>query len=291
MKKNIDVNKVPVAQFKKFDMNSLVFDDQGKFLNPRIAIIAKSGSGKSWLVKEIMHHIKDIPCGVVIAPTDKMNGFYNDFIPRAFTHHEYNETIIARVLKRQKDILGKNKDRAKAGKKPIDPRAYLIMDDCMSSKHLWLKDPNVLSIFNEGRHYQLTYILTMQYALGIQPELRANFDFIFLLGEDVVSNRVRLYQHYAGIFDSQQAFDKVFLQMTENYGCMVINNKIRSTDLSKKVFWYKAKQMKPFVVGIPKCIEWNKRHYDENYEKKEQIIDWSTFGPKKKIPNVKIRLI
>ena len=51
----------------------------------------------------------------------------------------------------------------------------------MSSKHLWLKDPSVLSIFNEGRHYQLTFILAMQYSLGIQPELRSNFDYVFLL--------------------------------------------------------------------------------------------------------------
>ena len=59
----------------------------------------------------------------------------------------------------------------------------------MSSKHLWLKDPNMLAIFNEGRHYQLTFILSMQYSLGIQPELRSNFDFVFLLGEDFINNR------------------------------------------------------------------------------------------------------
>jgi len=286
-------NKEGIARFKKFDMNSLVYNDEGKHLNPRIAMIAKSGSGKSVVVREIMHHIRDIPGGTVIAPTDKMTGFYNEFVPPVYTHHEYNENIIPRVLKRQKLMLAQNEERAKRKQKLIDPRGYLIMDDCMSSKHLWLKDPNILTIFNEGRHYQLTFILTMQYSLGIQPELRSNFDFIFLLGEDIGSNRIRLYQHYAGMFDSQDAFNQVFLQMTENYGCMVINNRVRSLNLEDKVFWYRAdpKKTPHFVVGIPKCIQWNKQHFDPEYDKREQLLDWSTFGAKKKNQRIKVKLV
>ena len=111
----------------------------------------------------------------------------------------------------------------------------------MSSKHLWLKDPNVLSIFNEGRHYQLTFILSMQYSLGIQPELRSNFDYVFLLGEDFINNRRKLYEHYAGMFPSRELFDQVFMQVTDNYGVMVINNRLRSNDIRKKYFGTKHK--------------------------------------------------
>ena len=150
-----------ILEFDKFDMKNLVYDSDENFLNPRIALIAKSGSGKSWVIREILYYLykTKIPGGTIIAPTDKMTKFYNDFVPPAFIH-------------------------------------FLVMDDCMAAKHLWLKDPNVLSIFNEGRHFQLTFVLAMQYSLGIQPELRSNFDFVFLLGEDNFSNRKRLYEHY-----------------------------------------------------------------------------------------------
>jgi len=74
-------------QLDKFDLKNLVLDPSGDFLNPRIAIIAKSGSGKSWVIRDIMNYIKDIPCGTIIAPTDKMTGFYNDFFPVSFIHH------------------------------------------------------------------------------------------------------------------------------------------------------------------------------------------------------------
>lgn len=269
-------------QLDRFDLKNLVLDSNGDFLNPRIAIIAKSGSGKSWVIRDILSYIEDIPCGTIIAPTDKMTGFYNDFFPVSFIHHEYKEDTIPRMLARQKLILSKNEDRKKKGKKPLDPRTFLIMDDCMSSKHLWLKDPNVLSIFNEGRHYQLTFILSMQYSLGIQPELRSNFDFVFLLGEDFINNRKKLYEHYAGMFPSRELFDQVFLQVTDDYGVMVINNRLRSSDIRKKVFWYKAKKRADLSVGCSRFKSFHKLYYDENHDKRLPFIDMNNFGTKKK---------
>ena len=146
----------------------------------------------------------------------------------------------------------------------------------MSSKHLWLKDPSVLAVFNEGRHYQLTFILTMQYCLGIQPELRSNFDFIFMLGEDFVNNRKKLYEHYAGMFPSRDVFEQVFLQVTNNYGCMVIDNRLRTTDIKKKVFWYKAKPRKKFSIGSKKFNRFHKKYFDKNHDKKKKVLDLSS---------------
>ena len=279
-----------LLQLNKFDLSQLVKDDKGEYMNPRIAIIAKSGSGKSWVIRDIMYYIQDIPCGIVIAPTDKMTGFYNDFLPPSYIHHDYKEDIIPRLLQRQKTILEKNKNRVKNGKKPIDPRCFLIMDDCMSSKHLWLKDPNVLSIFNEGRHYQITFILAMQYSLGIQPELRSNFDYIFLLGEDFVNNRKKLYEHYAGMFPTRSLFDQVFTQVTDDYGVMAINNRLRTSKIRKKVFWYKAKTRNNFKVGCKSYTSFNEYHFDANHDKRLPYIDFSNFGSRNKT-NVLVRKI
>lgn len=262
-------------------MNSLVYDKNKEFLNPRIAIIAKSGSGKSWVIRDILNYIKDIPCGTIIAPTDTMNGFYNDFFPQSFIHHKYHEDIIPNLLKRQVIILRKNEERIKNGKKPIDPRAFLIMDDCMSTKHLWKKDPNILKIFNEGRHYQLTFIISMQYSLGLEPELRSNLDYVFLLGEDFRKNKDRLYDHYCGMFDTKHLFNQVFMQVTDDYGTMVINNRLRTNDINKKIFWYKAKNRKDFKVGCKQFEKYNNRFYDKNYDKRIPYIDLNNYDSKK----------
>jgi hypothetical protein len=267
------------------------FEIENMLPNPRIAIIAKSGSGKSWVVRDLLYHMRDIPCGSVIAPTDKLTGFFNDFFPPSFIHHKFESEIIPKVLQRQMIMIEKNKKRIKEGKKPIDARSFLIMDDCMSSKHLWLKDPNVLSIFNEGRHYQLTFFLTMQYSLGIQPELRSNFDYIFLLGEDFITNRKKLYDHYAGMFPSFDSFQQVFSQVTDNYGCMVINNRLRTSDITKKVFWYKAKEIvEPFHIGDKKFRKFHEKNFDPEYYKKPLIFDANNFAQKKNTKQILVKL-
>ena len=50
----------------------------------------------------------------------------------------------------------------------IDPRAFLILDDCLYDQS-WVKDVNIRSLFMNGRHYKILFILTMQFALGIPP--------------------------------------------------------------------------------------------------------------------------
>ena len=253
-----------VLDFKKFGINSIQN-------NSSICMIAKRNSGKSWLVRDIVHNKRDIPVFIVIAPTDKLNGFYNKFVPSSFIYHEYDTEILTRLFKRQESVITKNKNRAKHGKPPIDTRVMLIMDDCLASKAVWNKDKNIYELLQNGRHYHITYILTMQYSLGVQPELRSNFDFIFLLGEDFITNQKRLYDHYAGMFDNFDIFKKVFIDITDNYGCMVLNSQVKSRDITKKVFWYRATNPTTFVVGSEDYLSFHNKKYDHDWKNKNNI--------------------
>ena len=100
----------------------------------------------------------------------------------------------------------------------------------------------------------------MQYSLGIPPEMRSNFDYIFLLAEDFTNNRKRLYEHYAGMFPDFASFNDAFSVLTEDYGCMVINNKIHTTDITEKVFWFKAKETPNFTTGSKRYKKHHKKH-------------------------------
>ena len=219
---------------KKFEVDSI--QD-----NSSIVMIAKRNSGKSFLVRDLVCHL-DIPVVMVIAPTEKLNGYYKSFIPERFIYYEYNTEILTRLFKRQENVILKNRQRQQENKKPLDPRVLLIMDDCLASRALWSKDKNILELMQNGRHYNITYILTLQFSLGIQPELRSNFDFIFLLSDDFATNQKRLYDHYAGMFSSFDTFKEVFVNVTDNYGCMVINSQKKSKSINDKVFWYRAEK-------------------------------------------------
>ena len=99
-----------------------------------------------------------------------------------------------------------------------------------------------------GRHIDLMTIITMQYPLGIGPNLRTNVDFIFILRENITRNRRIIYENYAGMFPTFEMFCTFMDQCTENYECLVICNNVASNKLEDQVFWYKASDHPPFKL-------------------------------------------
>ena len=238
-------------KLKKFDMKSLRDDSV-------ITIIAKRNSGKSVLCKDILFHHRNIPAGVIISPTEKANAYYSHFIPDCFIHDEFDPIIISKLLQRQEIIIHKNKKGNN-----IDGRAFLILDDCLYDNK-WIKDTNMRSVFMNGRHYKLMFILTMQFALGIPPNLRTNIDYIFILRENIVSNRKRLYDHYAGMFPTFDMFCKVMDKCTQDYECLVIYNGAKTNNIEDQIFWYKAGLHDSFKMGSPKYWNYHKKKYNKN---------------------------
>ena len=253
-----------------------------------ICMIAKRGSGKSWVCRAIIQHLSNIPGGIIIAPTDEMNCFYGKFYPDLFIHYKYKSEIIERMLYRQNAVIRKEKEKAKQGKK-IDSRALLVMDDCLSSKGSWMKDEPIMKMFFDGRHYKVTYILTMQFPLGISPELRGNFDYIFLLAEDFFSNQKRIYEHYAGMFPNLETFRQVFTQVTNDYGCMVIVNRGSRDTFLDKVFWYKAPDSMKKDMGCKQFRKYHSNNYDDDWKNKSKPFDMTKFIGRKK-SNIRIKI-
>jgi hypothetical protein len=261
-------------KIKRFDLKKMAE-------NCTIAMIAKRASGKSYLTREILYHKRDLPAAIAISRTEKLNKFYGEFIPDIYIYDEFDTPILNKIFARQAKMNEDNKKRLENGKKPKDDRLMIIMDDCMSSKGTWVKDQNILELFFNGRHHHLSFILTMQFALGIPPEMRSNFDYIFLLAEDFKSNRKRLYEHYAGMFPSLESFEKVFSDITQNYGVMVIDNRVHSTDITEKVYWYKAKEVPKFTLGSKKYIKFHKKNYDKEHNTKLPLFDPNSLVRKK----------
>ncbi len=236
-------------ELKKFDMSDIKNDKV-------VVMIGKRDTGKSYLCRDILYNHRSIPVGAVISGTEGANQFYSKMVPKLFIHDEFKPEIVQNMLKRQKSMI----EKMHGGDNSIDPRAFLILDDCLYD-NTWAKDKNMRSVFMNGRHFQLLFLLTMQYALGIPPNLRTNIDYIFILRENYVSNRKRLYEHYAGMFPTFEMFCQVMDQCTENYECLVINNNAKSNKLSDQVFWYKAEVKPDFKIGGSSYWDYSKKNY------------------------------
>ena len=272
-------------ELKKFNMKHISFNpNENK--GPVVVLIGRRDTGKSFLVRDLLYYHQDIPIGTVISGTEAGNGFFGSHVPKLFIHDEYNTGIIENILKRQKMVLKQiKKEKDARGRSTIDPRAFIILDDCLYDA-TWSKDKVMRLLFMNGRHWKIMLIITMQYPLGVPPNLRTNIDYVFILREPYLKNRKIIYENYAGMFPTFESFCQVMDQCTENFECLVINNNSKSNKLQDQIFWYKASAHGEFRLGSKEFWEMSK---DLASSDDEEGDEYDPNSARKKGPVINVR--
>jgi len=184
-----------------------------------IGIVAKRGSGKSQLLHYIIkinkHHFKRV---FIICPTEKINNFYEDIVPKENIFDSYNEVWVENLI----NLLTKhNTNRTKKNAN----RVLLILDDCCGDTNFH-QSKTLKTIFTRGRHFFLTLILTSQYLFGnggVPPVARNNFDFL-LVNKINGQSLEALTKEFRNGNISKEEFIKMYNNSTGNYGFLLINN-------------------------------------------------------------------
>ena len=262
-------------------------------LNSKVAVIGKPGTGKSTLMKDLLYrHRKRFPIGLVMSETNAESGDFDGLVPPLFTYDYYNQQAMDNLVIRQRRMVRKN------GEQHPDNNAFVIVDDCMDDTS-WVNNKTTKGIFKNGRHWDLFFLLSMQYCLGIPPTLRTCLDYVFILREPNLRNRKQLWENYASIFPTFELFCDALDGLTQNYHCMVIKNRVLSNKIEDVVFWYKAKRHKPFKVGTKAWWAWAQRNYNPRYreEEEERVLraqqvedDRLTMGRRRKGPKLRVRM-
>ena len=242
--------------------------------------IGKRGTGKSTLVADILYYIRRINAGVAISATEDGNAYYANFIPDILIHSEYKPEIIQQVITRQKKVIN-------ADKKNKDGDVFVLLDDCMYDKRM-IRDTNIRGIFMNGRHWRITFMLTMQYCMDLPPDLRTNIDYVFILRENIIQNQEKLYKNFFGIFPHFSVFQDVLNSCTEGYDCLVLDNTSKSNSIQDCVFWYRAKPNRNFRIGSKELWKFCKKNYDEKKAKTVQDYDEKKLK-KKNTPSVTVK--
>lgn len=266
-----------MVNLRKFNIKSIQEDAV-------VIFIGRRRTGKSTLMRDVLFHHQNIPLGAVISGTEESNGFFKKIIPPIFVHGDYNPIILANFVKRQRMVMAKIQKEESAGiQSKIDPRAFMILDDCMYDES-WTNDKNIKYLFMNGRHCKVFFLTAMQYPLGIPPILRTNVDYVFILREPSPSNRRRIFDNYGSAFPSFEFFCQVMDQCTQNFDCLVIDNTSQSSKLEDTIFWYKAEiHNSDFRVGAPEFWRHSQDHFGDNNEENMNNYD-STVNHKLKMP-------
>lgn len=254
-----------------FEFNIREFNMSQVGDNRVLIFIGKRGSGKSKAVLDYLYNNQDLPMGTCISPTEDYNNTFTGKIPSIFLHEEFSEELLEKFIHRQKVISKRIKVDPKY--RNVDPRTFLIFDDCLYDAKKWVNDRNIRFIFMNGRHVHISFLLTMQTILGIPPCLRDNVDFIFIFKENKLNSKKKLYEHYAGVFPTFEMFSKVLDECTKDHGCLVIDNRTQSDKLEDQVYWYRADVNK--VKNFRMCDEafWKKQPKTQLYIDKNDTLE------------------
>lgn len=263
----------PKKENKTIEIDLRKFKMQWVGDNKIIVLIGPRTRGKSTILLDYLFYNQDIPYCACIAPTENFNNTYTPHIPSRFIFTKYTAKLLEGFLKRQMTLRTKKQaaltgygDRKYAS---VDCRGLLIMDDCLADNKGWKNDPSLKWIFMNGRHADVTFILTMQYQVGIPPELRVNIDWVFLCRENKKIEKEKLHKYYAGIFPHYDMFNQIFNRCTRNKCCMVINSLAESERIEDQVFWFHADLHDSFRI----CYEDFWKDNQQYLERRLQMVD------------------
>lgn len=206
-------------------------------------------TGKSFCMRDFLYWLKDrvYDCYVYSGTIDDAHpweryapakyvtmvttDFPNDHLQRALDNQEMRKSIAA-----------------KHGLE-CQPSMFVFEDLEFLKKSMW-KNQSIREVMFNGRHKKSFGIAAVQYIMEIDMAVRSMFDYAVFTMCPVAAVRERIWKQYAGIFQTYQEFEAVFMQCTADYGCMVIDCRATSYRVEDTVFHYKAEDRGFFQIGV-----------------------------------------
>lgn len=186
-----------------------------------IQIIGKRSTGKTTLAKELINKFietKNVQKTIIFTQTKNCyKESDNVIVLNDYTVH------LEQIIKNQ--VI----DRT--------PKT-LVFDDCFYANSI-NNNNAIREMLLNGRHYNLYVIIITQYGLGFKPELRCQFDLIFVFRDDYISNIKRLYEYYFGMIPKFKDFNDLIKELQE-FECLVVNNTTKTNNLKDIITYYKS---------------------------------------------------
>ncbi len=229
---------------KVYNINEFNLDDvkQGS----TILVIGRRRTGKSEFCRDLMSRFQHCKSGLVICPTERKNPFWSEHVPQSLIHIKWDPDLVYELFHRQEAA------KRKTGSMPP---LFAIFDDLMFDRKFMRSDA-MREIFMNGRHSNITTVVTTQYLMDVPPAIRTNLDLAFAFKDIYRCNRERIFIQIASVFDTFEEFDQVMKACTLKHECMVIRVDSDSYNPEDSIFCAKAVMGKKYKLCDQKY--WNR---------------------------------
>jgi predicted GIY-YIG superfamily endonuclease len=184
---------------KQAFMKGLQPTDYSKILdNALIVNIGRRRSGKSHNCDWIMYNKRDVfPWGVVFTKT-KFNGFWQKRCPNAYIYNGYKPDVLRRLFEHQQKLVAMGDDC------PVNRKMFVIIDDCASQTEL-MHCEQIKEAANNGRHYDMLFLINTQYAFALSTTIRGNADDVFIFEQQQRRQREAVVEDFIDRLDKKEA--------------------------------------------------------------------------------------
>ena len=219
---------------------SVVYDAWNPLLDKPVTllIVAPRGSGKSVLLGDFLYtnrgffddvHVFAGSAAVFadfkhqLPPSRLSMGFSDDRMNTCMEQFKRTTEIMAEKCREEGRFFN----------------GVIVLDDLGFDNSVF-KALSVLEAFMNSRHARLSIVLCLQFVTSMPPMIRAQIDIVIALRNAIKQSQKQLHDFFFGIFDHLADFRKVMNKATENFGALVVNNRARSSVITRCIFTYRA---------------------------------------------------
>lgn len=193
-------------------------------------IVGKRGCGKTTLLKDLLFRMASkVDYALAMCPTMESAEMLRQCLPASSVYDKYVPSKVEQVVKVAQHFASINKKRS----------ILICLDDCLYDRNV-LRSSAIREIFFNGRHLGITFVVLAQYCMDISPDLRTQIDYLFVMKENIISNRQKLWKYLFGCVQNFDDFCAIMDRCTQNYECLCLDNTLNSGSVQDCVFWYKA---------------------------------------------------
>lgn len=244
-------NDLPCPVPKPFDPKN-----ETPKIEPEMTMVinGKRRTGKTYLATMLLFMIRSFYPVVFVFTDTKMNCWYNQYINPDYIYNGYDETILRKILQKQRERVFKwrNKDRN------FNPYILIVWDDCVPQN--MFQDPLFRDIYFKGRHYFICNIMTTQYYYLIPKNLRGNIDLVFSLVQDMKHQIEAIWDDVIGRRCNLQEFTQMFDKYTKDRGFLCFDQSNSQIPITERVYYGKAFDPGIFFLGCQEVWKNNINH-------------------------------
>ncbi len=207
------------------DISSIRFERTDAQSGPVIGIVGQRGVGKTYCVRDLLYHFRDVPRIVVVSDSERFCPFYASFV--SDVHSTLDDNLVQRLMDEQTLRVRDHPD--------TDPRMVLVLDNQTYGTSTTALG-RLVALCHKCR---IMVMLVSDSPSEIPSTILQQMDYVFMFRENRYQQRKTLYWHFAATaVSSMNEFTRMLDQTTtDNHSILVVHNTNPSPE---RMFWYRA---------------------------------------------------